>query len=127
MISEPLSTSSPASAQVVEVRFSSVQDVRAAIFSILDEFPARQRSKLASKLAALLRDGRWLADPVESYYNATSTAAKLGRSPEFIVKECKSGRFGRVFRDDGGWLIPASGIESWLARRVYGEVVALEK
>ena len=123
MISEPRTALAP----VVEVRFSSANDVRAAIFLILDEFPARQRSKLASKVAALLRDGRWLADPVESHYNATSTAAKLGRSPEFIVKECKAGRFGRVFRDNGGWLIPASGIEEWLAQRIYGDSEFAEK
>lgn len=105
----------------VEISFSALKDVRAALFLILDELPDRKRAALASKLAAMLRDGGWLADGIERHYKATSVAEKVSRSPEFIVKECKAGRFGRVYRDDGGWLIPASGVQSWLERRIFGE------
>lgn len=104
----------------VEIRFDTLKDVRAALFLELADLPDRQRAVLASRLAAKLRDGGWLADAIEQHYNATATAEKIGRTPEHVVKECKAGRFGVVYRDDGGWLIPASGIQSWLERRIFG-------
>ena len=104
----------------VEVRFAPVDDVRAVFFAELGMLSDRQRAATANRLAAAMRAGGWLADPVECHFNARATAAKIGRSPEFVVKECKAGRFGMVYRDDGGWLIPASGIQSWLERRIFG-------
>ena len=104
----------------VEVSFSTVKDVRAALFLKLAILPDRERAAMASRLAAMLRDDGWLGDAIEVHYNATAVAAKISRTPEFVVKECKAGRFGVVYHDDGGWLIPASGVQSWLERRIFG-------
>lgn len=110
----------------VEVRFSTVDDVRAAVFSELAVLPDRQRAALANRLTAKLRHGGWLGASIEQHYKATEAARLIGRTPEFVVKECKAMRFGLVYRDDGGWLIPASGIQQWLERRIFGASTDLE-
>lgn len=101
------------------VEFSVVEDVRRALFLELEGLPERQRSKLALRLTAKLRDGGWLTSGVEQHFKAVETAALISRTPEFVVKQCKAGRFGPVYRDDGGWLVPASGVQSWLAERLF--------
>ncbi len=110
----------------VEVRFSSVDDVRALVFSELSVLPDRQRAAVANKLTSKLRSGGWLGASIEQHYKAVDAARLIGRCPEFVVKECKAGRFGRVYRDDGGWLIPASGIQEWLERRIFGSSLTME-
>lgn len=101
----------------VRVEFGSLEDCRRAIFLnltgvVLDE---RKRAKAAGSIAAALRDGGLIAGSVEQHYSAAQVAALLGRCPEYVVHEAKAGRFGRVCRDARGWLIPASGVEAWLA------------
>jgi hypothetical protein len=105
---------------VVSVRFSTLEETRAALFLELADLPPRQRSALAARITAQLRDRGLIQQSVEQHFNATQTGQLVSRSPEHIVKECKAGRFGRVYRDDGGWLVPASGIQSWLACRIFG-------
>jgi hypothetical protein len=105
---------------VQEVRCSVPAEARRAVFLILDGLPERQRSALAGRVVAALRDAKLLASSVEQHFNATETARLVSRSPEYVVREFKAGRFGPVYRDDGGWLVPASGIESWLERRRFG-------
>jgi hypothetical protein len=52
---------------------------------------------------------------IEQHYSAVQVAGLLGRCPEYVVKLAKSGRLGPVFRDAGGWIIPASGVRAWLS------------
>lgn len=110
----------------VEVRFSPVEDIRRALFFELAILPDRQRAAVANRLAAKLRDDGWIAQSIEHHYKAVDAARLISRTPEYVVKECKAGRFGRVYRDDGGWLIPASGIQQWLERRIFGSSLASE-
>jgi len=108
----------------VSVHFSTVENVRRALFSNLEGLPERQRSALAAKLTRVLRDGGWLASSVEQHYKASQVAALVSRTPEHVVKECKDGRFGTVYRDDGGWIVPASGVQAWLNRKIYSGSLA---
>lgn len=61
---------------------------------------------------------------IEQHYNATRVAALLGRCDEWVVRRIKAGDFGPVSRDDGGWLIPASSVNRYLAKHVFsGSVI----
>lgn len=102
----------------VVVEFSAPASVRAAVFEILEDLPHRQRAKLANQIADRLRRAGLLACGIEQHLRAVDVARLLSRTPEFVVKEAKAGRLGPVARDDGGWLIPASGVQSWLAARM---------
>lgn len=125
----------PATAQILDlpvlrVEQSCVQDCRRAVFLILQESglsPARQRS-LANAITGQLRDRGLLASSVEQLYKASAVARLVSRTPEHVAKEAREGQFGVVFFDAGGWLIPASGVQAWLDRRVFApalkEVIA---
>lgn len=116
-------------APVLHVRLSAVEDCRRAVFLLLQESnlkPAEQ-GRTASLIAARLRDARLLASSVEQLYKASEVALLVSRSERHVVDQAKAGQFGVVYRDDGGWLIPASGVQAWLGRRVFsGSVVAKE-
>ena len=107
--------------QFVQVRASAVDDVRRAVFLALDGSglsPARQRA-LANGITAKLRAQGLLASGLEQLHKAVDLAGLLSRTPEHVVAEAKLGRFGVVYRDAGGWLIPESGAQAWLDRRQY--------
>lgn len=105
--------------EAVSVAFSTSEDVRRALFLHLDGLPERQRLALASKLTKVLRDGGWLASSVEQHYKAAQVAQLVARTPEHVVAQAKAGAFGVVYRDDGGWIIPASGVQQWLMGKIY--------
>jgi hypothetical protein len=114
---------------VLQVRISTVEDARRAVFSSLDESglsAAKQRTVANSITARLRRDGL-LASSVEQLYKASEVALLVSRSPEHVVKEAKAGRFGAVFFDAGGWLIPASGVQAWLDQRAFASVETLKE
>jgi len=102
------------------VHFSSLEDARRVVFSILaGSLPARDQSRLASVIAARLRDAGLLGSCVEQHFSAAQVAALLGRSPAWAVKRAKAGEFGPVAWDDG-LLIPASGVNWYLSVRIVG-------
>lgn len=111
--------------ETVRVEFSTLEDVRRVLFLELALLPERQRADVARRITAKLRDGGWLATSVEQLYKASQVAGLVSRSCEHVVKECKAGRFGTVYRDDGGWLIPASGVQAWLDRKQYSQAEVL--
>jgi hypothetical protein len=101
------------------VQFSTVEDARRVVFSLLGGIPASARAKAAAQAACALRDEGLLASSVEQHYSAVHVAKLLDRSPEYVKRQVEAGEFGPVCRDGGGWLIPASGVALWLARRVW--------
>lgn len=106
---------------VLQVRLSTIEDARRAVFLILQDSSlsaAKQRS-MANAITAQLREQGLLASSVEQLYKASEVALLVSRTPEHVVAEAKAGRFGVCYRDGGGWLIPASGIQSWLDRRAF--------
>jgi hypothetical protein len=106
----------------VRVQFGVQEDARRVVADVLASVPAlsdRERSRLAAELVAQLRDAGCLASAVEQHYNAAQTALLISRCPKYVGAQAKAGRFGPVMRDDGGWLIPASGIQRWLSARLF--------
>lgn len=98
----------------MRVQFSSLEDVRRVLFSALNGIvTSRQQSRLASVIAATLRDAGLLGSSVEQHYSAAQVASLLGRSPAWVVKHAKLSHFGPVSWDDG-LLIPASGVNAYL-------------
>lgn len=113
----------------LRVQVSCVEDCRRAVFLGLQDAglsPARQRA-VALGITDRLRAQGLLASSVEQLYKASEVALLVSRSPEYVVKEAKRGGFGVAYRDDGGWLIPASGVQAWLGRRVFSGSVSAPK
>ena len=107
--------SAPASITLLRVEFSTVEDARRRVFFELASLPdERKRARLAGSIAASLRDAGLLARSVEQHYSAADLGALLGRSAEHVGKLARRGEFGPVAKDAGGYLIPASGVQSWL-------------
>lgn len=107
----------------VKVQFGVLEDARRVVLDSLNECPsldARSRARLASVLVAALRDAGLLAQSVEQHYSATQVANLLNRSSKHVAQQAKAGAFGPVALDDGGYLIPASGVQQWLDRRILG-------
>ena len=104
---------------VVQVEFGPVEEARRVVLAALGEAvsPA-QAARLASVVTARLRNAGLLGG-VERHYSAATTGLLLSRSPEHVVAQIKLGRFGVCYRDDGGWLVPESGVQGWLAARVF--------
>ena len=106
----------------VRVCFSSIEDARRLVFSELEGLVSRrlseqERSRMASRLAARLRDEGLLGQSLEQCYSAAQVAALCGgRTSAWAVKRARLGDFGPVFCDGGDWLIPASGVWSYLGR-----------
>jgi len=103
----------------VRVNFGVFEDARRVVFCELTGLPSRQQSKLAHAVVSQLRNAGLLPGCVDQHYSATQTAALLGRSPEFVVKEISRGKLRPVYRDGGGWLVPASSIQRWLDERTF--------
>jgi hypothetical protein len=53
---------------------------------------------------------------LQEHLPAAVVAERLHRCTKWVIQRAKDGDFGAVFRDDGGWLIPASGVNSYLAK-----------
>ena len=101
----------------MRVEFSSVEDVRRVLFLELEGagLSQRERSRVAGVLTGKLRAAGLLAGSVEQHYSAVQVAALLNRGDDYVCRLARSGKFGPVMRDDGGWIIPASGVQAWLA------------
>jgi hypothetical protein len=109
------------------VQFGVTEDARRAVFAALAPVEdARRRARLANEVTSALRAEDLLAQSVEQHYNARQVADLVSRHPDYIAAQAKAGKFGPVMRDDGGWLIPASGVQAWLAARVFSGSVKLE-
>lgn len=114
----------------LRVEFSLVESVRRVVFLELAGLPARQRSVLAVAITRRLRDEHALRSGVEECYEAGELGALWGRSREWVVRTFFAAGtmpWGRIHRDGGGWLIPASVAEAYLAAHVPTEKVAAEK
>lgn len=53
---------------------------------------------------------------LEAHLPPWRVAALLDRCEKWVIQRAKAGDFGPVFRDDGGWLIPAAGVNEYLRR-----------
>lgn len=105
---------------LTRVQFGVVEDARRVALQALAAVPdARLRARLAGEVTTALREAGALAQAVEQHYNARQVAELIARCPDYVCAQAKAGAFGPVMRDDGGWLIPASGVQAWLARRVF--------
>lgn len=104
----------------VRVVFSSLEDARRVVFSRLAGLSPEKRARVASLIAADLRDAGLLGCSVEQHYKGVDVAALLSRTPEWVRGAAERGLFGEVFKDDGGWLIPASGVHAYLASHSVG-------
>lgn len=80
--------------------------------------PVRSRERAAASVAEALWRAGFFSGQVEQHYSAARVAELVGRCPEHVVSQVKAGQFGPVFRDAGGWIIPASGVQRWLASRL---------
>jgi hypothetical protein len=110
----------------VRVVFSSLEDARRVVFLELNKVRNRklsdqERSRVASRIAAALRDAGVLGSGIEQHYSAAQVAVLCGqRTSAWAVQHAKAGAFGRVFFDGGNWLIPASGVRDYLDRHAVG-------
>lgn len=105
--------------QVVRVQFGPVEDCRRVVFEILVEsgLPESRASRIAGVISSSLRDAGHLGSSLEQHYSASDAAALMGgRCSAWAVKHARSGDFGPVYCDGGDWLIPASGLRSYLER-----------
>lgn len=110
---------------ITRIQLSTLDDARRVVLDLLDCVPERSRGRLAGQVVAALRDAGLLAASIEEHYSAAQVARFLGRSAEWVSDRARAGDFGRVVRDDGGWLIPASGVQRYLdAHSFYAEVKA---
>lgn len=105
--------------QVVRVQFSAVEDCRRVVFDILVESGLSEckARRMAGVISARLRDTGHLGSSLEQHYSAADAAALMGgRCSAWAVKHARMGDFGPVSCDGGDWLIPASGLQAYLAR-----------
>lgn len=111
---------------MVRVEFGVIEDARHVIYAGLDGLEPRAQARLANKLTAALREAGLLSQAVEQHYNLRQLCALVGRCEKHLKAELIAGRFGTVMRDDGGWLVPASGVQGWLVARVFSGSVRKE-
>ncbi len=105
---------------VQRVEFSIVEDARRLVVAQLEVVPERSRGRVAGLVCAALRDAGFFTGSVEQHYSAVQVGQLLGRTPEYVSQQIRKGEFGAVFRDEGGWIIPASRVQAWLERREFG-------
>lgn len=111
-----------------ESPWNAVAECRRLVFCALASLPARQRSHLASVITSELRSAGLLGPRVEAHYSAPQAGLLLaGRCARWAAKAATEGKFGQCFRDGHGWLIPASGLELYLAARAVESSTALKK
>lgn len=129
--SDKPAASSPSPARVFfQVECSTVESVRRVIFSELTGLSPQQQRLVAIRITRRLRDERWLRSAAEECYEAGELARLWGRSREWVVRTfCADGAmpWGAISRDGGGWLVPASVAEHYLAGHAPTEKVAGEK
>lgn len=63
---------------------------------------------------------------VEAMYPVRIVAGLFFRGENWVIERCKAGDFGQVYRDGGGWMIPASGLNAYLRRHAV-QVPGLER
>lgn len=104
------------------MEFGTLEDARRVVQDALSQAPtlsARERSRLSAELVADLRDKGLLAQCQEQLYTAVQAARLISRSPKYVAQQAKAGALGPVGLDDGGWLIPASGLQRWFTARLF--------
>lgn len=104
------------------VEFSLAEECRRAVVAALEEagIPRRPAGVAASRVVDRVRAAGLLHGDVERHYSARQVAELLGRSPAFVVGLIRAGALRPVYRDGGGWMIPASAVNTWLAGVAYG-------
>lgn len=108
--------------------WNSVAECRRLVFLELESLPARTRSRLASAITSSLRIAGLLGPRVEQHYSATDAASLLGRRcRRWAVIHAERGDFGPVSRDGNDWLLPASGLELYLAAHAVESSTARKK
>lgn len=109
-------------------QWNAVAECRRLVFLKLESLPARTRSMLASTITSELRTAGLLGPVVEQHLSAADAASLLGRRcARWAVKHAAKGDFGQVFRDGGDWLIPASGLEAYLAAHAVESSTTIKK
>lgn len=114
---------------LLQVECSTVEQVRRVVFSELEGLTGPKRA-LAVRITRALRAGGWLRSSVEECFEAGELGQLWGRSREWVVRTfyaAGSMPWGEIARDGGGWLIPASVAEHYLAEHVPTEKVAPKK
>ena len=96
-------------------------EARRAAFLALEGLEPRMQSRLASRVADILRDAGLLAHAVEQHYSAVRLGALLGRSDEHVMQLIHRGKLAPVSRDGRGWLIPASTCQRYLDEHTFGK------
>jgi hypothetical protein len=100
---------------ILRVEVSVVEDARRAVFCCFaGVLPDPKRMQVATVLTRALRAAGLLGQSIEQHYSAADVARLLGRSPDWVLARIRAGDFGACSRDSE-WLIPASGVQSWLA------------
>lgn len=87
------------------------------VFSELSrlDLQERARKRLAQEIARALHAAGFFIGDVEQHYSAVRLAELLARTPEYVAQElCPRSEHGPVYRDNRGWLIPASTALAWL-------------
>ena len=112
--------------QSLRVVVSLREDARRRVFSILAGVSARERGRLASAVVDEFARAGFFNSGIEQHYSAADFARLVGRSRAYIVQQIEAGRIAPAFRDRGGFLIPASAGERWLASQEVGAASRLE-
>lgn len=110
----------------MRVSVGTLEDARRAVFSVLQGFDHRKRAQVCAGVVESLRAAGVLGAVVDQHYSAAELARLLGRCPEYVSDQARKGAFGPVMRDAKGWLIPASGVNRWLAGLVVTSPAELE-
>lgn len=61
---------------------------------------------------------------IETHYTPEQVGKLCGgRGSVWAIRKARAGEFGRVVCDSGGWLIPESGVNSYLSRNTPAGIV----
>lgn len=85
------------------------------------------RAQVARAVLGGLAAAGFFAGSVEEHYTLQQCRQRVPRSLRYLAGEVRAGRVGRVLRDARGWLVPASSLNTWLARFEFSPAVARSK
>lgn len=114
---------------VVRVQFGVQEDARRVALDLLagcGDLDSRQQARLAAELVARLRDAGLLQQSVEQHYSALEAGRLVGRGKKYMQAEARAGRIPGAKIDDGGWLLPASGLQRWLDAKLFSAAKSSE-
>ena len=95
-----------------------MQARRAVLLALGDSLPVQKRGLVAMRIVDALRAGGFIGG-IEQHYSATRFAMLIERCDEYVTKQIRLLKIAPVYRDDRGWMIPASSGQRWLDEHTF--------